>query len=241
MLKKRSSKYLALIPARGGSKGVPKKNTRILAGKPLIAYTMEAALQSRHRLRVIVSTDDEGIARIARAMGAEVPFLRPPVLAQDETPAFPVVQHALQWLEQHEGYQPELVVLLQPTSPLRQAKYIDQGIKLLLQTNADSVVSVCEVEHSPYWMRVLDDEGRIKPFVETDREFLRRQDLPPVYRLNGAIYVTRRKIIIEEGRLLGEDVRPLVMNREDSIDLDVEVDFLLAELLVKRGLGKGGL
>jgi N-acylneuraminate cytidylyltransferase/CMP-N,N'-diacetyllegionaminic acid synthase len=241
MLKKRSSKYLALIPARGGSKGVPKKNTRLLAGKPLIAYTIEAALQSQHRLRVIVSTDDEEIAGIARTMGAEVPFLRPVKLARDETPTFPVVQHALQWLEQHEGYQPELVVLLQPTSPLRRAEHIDQGINLLLQTNADSLVSVCEVEHSPYWMRILDSAGRVKPFVETKREFLRRQDLPPVYRLNGALFITRPIIIIKKGYLLGDDVRALVMAREDSIDIDDEVDFLLAELLLQRRLREGGL
>jgi len=240
MLKKRSSEYLALIPARGGSKGVPKKNIKLLVGKPLIAYSIEAALQSRHHLRVIVSTDDEEIARIARSMGAETPYLRPHVLAQDETPTLPVIQHALQWLEQHEGYQPERVVLLQPTSPLRGAEHIDQGIKFLLQAKADSLVSVCEAEHSPYWMRVLDNERRVRPFVETAREFLRRQDLPLVYRLNGALYMTKRRIIMEEERLLGDDVRALIMSREDSIDIDNEVDFLLAELLVKRRLGKDG-
>ena len=186
--------------------------------------------------RVIVSTDDEEIVEVAKAAGAEVPFLRPAELAHDESPTFPVVQHALQWLQQHENYQPELVVLLQPTFPLRRPEHIDQGIELLLQSYADSVVSVCEVEHSPYWMRVLDDEGRVKSFVETDREFLRRQDLPAVYRLNGALFVTRRNSIIKSGRLLGDDVRALVMAREDSIDIDDEVDFLLAELLLKRRL-----
>jgi len=232
---------LALIPARGGSKGIPYKNARLLMGKPLIAYTIEAALQSQYQLRVVVSTDDEEIAEVARTADAEVPFLRPAELARDKAPTLPVVQHALGWLEQHEGYKPDLVVLLQPTSPLRRAEHIDQGIKLLLQTDADSVVSVCEVEHSPYWMRVLDNEGRVKPFVEGDHEFSRRQDLPPVYRLNGALYVTKRRIVMEERCLLGDDVRALVMAREDSIDIDDEVDFLLAELLLKRRLRKGGL
>lgn len=241
MLNKRSSEYLGLIPARGGSKGVPRKNIHLLAGKPLIAYTIEAALQSKYRLRIIVSTDAAEIAEVAQVAGAEVPFLRPAELAQDDTPTFPVVQHALQWLEQHENYQPEVVVLLQPTSPLRRAEHVDQGVELLLQTNADSVVSVCEVEHSPYWMRVLDDKGIVRPFVETDREFLRRQDLPPVYRLNGALYVTKRRVIMEKEGLLGDDVRALVMARQDSIDIDDEVDFLLAELLVKRRLREGGL
>jgi len=178
---------------------------------------------------------------MAQSAGAEVPFLRPAELACGKTPTFPVVQHALQWLEEHEGYQPELVVLLQPTSPLRQAEHIDQGIKLLLETNADSVIGVCEVEYSPYWMRILDDESRVKHFVETDREFLRRQDPPPVYRLNGALYVTRRRTIIEDKCLLGDDVRALVMAREDSIDIDDEIDFLLAGLLLKRRLREGGL
>lgn len=232
---------VGVITARGGSKSIPKKNIAPLAGKPLIAWTIEVALQSHSLSRVIVSTDDGEIAQVSRQWGAEVPFLRPVELARDETPTFPVVLHALEWLKQHEGYQPEIVILLQPTSPLRRPEHIDQGIKLLLQTNADSVVSVCEVEHSPYWMRVLDDEGRVKPFVETDREFLRRQDLPPVYRLNGALYVTRRRTIIEDKRLLGDDVRALVMAHEDSIDIDDEVDLLLAELLLKRRLRGGGL
>jgi len=210
-------------------------------GKPLITYTIEAAQQSQYRLRVVVSTDDEEIAKVARAAGADVPFLRPPDLARDETPMFPVVQHALHWLEQHEGYRPELVVLLQPTSPLRRAEHIDQGVKLLLETNADSVISVCEAEHSPYWMRVLDSEGRVMPFIESQREYLRRQDLPAVYRLNGALLITRRRIIIDEDRLLGDDVRALVMAREDSIDIDDEIDFLLAESLLKRRLREGGL
>lgn len=234
-------KVLALIPARGGSQVIPRKNIKLLKGKPLITYAIEVALQSCFHPRVVVSTDDEEIATVARSAGAEVPFLRPTELAEDETPTFPVVQHALQWLEQHEGYQPDLVVLLQPTSPLRKPEHINQGIKLLLQTNADSVVSVCEVEHSPYWMRVLDNDGRVKPFVETEREFLRRQDIPLVYRLNGALFITRRNSIINKGRLLGDDVRALIMAREDSIDIDNEVDFLLAELLLKRRLREGGL
>jgi len=126
------------------------------------------------------------------------------------------------------------VVLLQPTSPLRRAGHIDQGIKLLLQSNADSVVSVCEVEHSPYWMRVIDPNGRVLPFVKVNKEYTRRQDLPKVYRLNGAIFVTRSKVIIRENRLLGDDTRAYIMAREDSIDIDAEVDFKLAELLLEE-------
>lgn len=238
MLKKRLSKYLALIPARGGSKGVSKKNIVPLAGKPLITYTIEAALQSQYRLRVVVSTDDEEIAKIAQSAGAEIPFLRPAALARDETPTFPVVQHALQWLEQHECYQPELVVLLQPTSPLRRAKHIDQALELLLSSKADSVVSLCEAEHSPYWMKKVDAEGRVRPFIKIEEEYTRRQDLPKVYRLNGAIVVTRSEIIMKENRMLGDDTRAYIMKQEDSIDIDTELDFKLAELIIRERGGR---
>ena len=227
-------KFLVLVPARGGSKGIPHKNMRLLAGKPLIDYTIEAALGSRYPLRVVVSTDDEEIARVSQAVGAEVPFLRPAELASDETPTFSVVRHALQWLEQHEAYQPELVVLLQPTSPLRRSRHIDQALELLLSSEADSVVSLCEVEHSPYWMKNVDAEGRVSPFMSMEEEYTRRQALPKVYRLNGAIFVTRSKVIIRENRLLGDDTRAYIMNQVDSIDIDTELDFKLAELLIKE-------
>lgn len=191
-------------------------------------------MQSQYRLRVVVSTDDKEIAEVARTAGAEVPFLRPAELARDETPTLPVIQHALQWLEQHEAYQPELVVLLQPTSPLRRSEHIDQAIELLLRTGADSVVSLCEAEHSPYWMKKVDAEGRVSPFIVTEEEYTRRQDLPKVYRLNGAIFVTRSEVIIRENRLLGNDTRAYIMNQADSIDIDTELDFKLAELLIKE-------
>jgi N-acylneuraminate cytidylyltransferase/CMP-N,N'-diacetyllegionaminic acid synthase len=231
---------LALIPARGGSKGVARKNVRLLAGKPLITYTVEAAVQSAFGLRVVVSTDDASIAEVALAAGAEVPFLRPRELAQDGTPMLPVIQHALERLKQEEDYEPVLVVLLQPTSPLRTAGHIDDGIRLLLETGADSVMSVCEAEHSPYWMWVLDDEGRARRFVESDREYLSRQEAPPVYRPNGALYVTRQRTIVDKHRLLGNDLRALIMDRYDSVDIDDEVDFCLAELLMERRRAQGG-
>ena len=227
-------KVLAVIPARGGSKGIPRKNIHLLAGKPLITYTIEAALQSQHRLRVIVSTDDKEIAEVARTAGAEVPFLRPAELARDDTPTFPVVQHALHWLGQHDGYQPGLVVLLQPTSPLRRAEHINQALELLLSSGADSVVSLCEAEYSPYWMKKVDAEGRVNPFISMEEEYTRRQALPKVYRLNGAIFVTRSRVIIQGKRLLGDDTRAYIMDQGDSIDIDTELDFKLAELLIKE-------
>jgi CMP-N,N'-diacetyllegionaminic acid synthase len=225
---------LALVPARGGSKGVVRKNTRPLAGKPLIAYTIEAAMRSSFGLRVVVSTDDPAVAEAARAAGADVPFLRPPELAEDRTPMLPVVQHALAWLKQREDYEPALVVLLQPTSPLRTAQHVDDAIRLWVETGAGSVVSVCQAEHSPYWMWVLDDEGRARRLIETDREWPSRQEVPAVYRPNGAIYITRRSTVVDEDRLLGPDLRLLIMGQDDSVDVDTEVDFLLAETIMKQ-------
>jgi N-acylneuraminate cytidylyltransferase/CMP-N,N'-diacetyllegionaminic acid synthase len=233
-----SVEILAIIPARGGSKGLPGKNLRHLAGRPLIAYAIDAALASSFKPRIVVSTDSEEIASAARELGAEVPFMRPAELAGDETPMFPVIRHALEWLARNEGYEPELVVLLQPTSPLRTAQHIDGAIRVALEPGSDSVVSLCEAEHSPYWMRVLDEDGLVKPFVESEGEYARRQDLPPVYRLNGAILVTRPGVA-KEGQLLGPKTRAFVMSREDSVDIDDETGFLLAEALLRlRGGGE---
>jgi CMP-N-acetylneuraminic acid synthetase len=159
--------------------------------------------------------------------------MRPAELARDTTAMFPVIRHALEWLAQNEGYEPELVVLLQSTSPLRTALHIDGAIRVALQPGCDSVVSLCEAEHSPYWMRVLDEDGLVKPFIESSKEYAQRQDLPPVYRLNGAILVTRPGIV-KEGQLLGPKTKAYLMSREDSVDIDDETDFLLAETLLKR-------
>lgn len=227
------SKILSIITARGGSKGIPRKNIKMLAGKPLIAWTIEAALQSHVLNRVIVSTDDEEIAEISKKWKAEVPFLRPCDLAKDDSPTLPVLQHALSWLRSSEGYIPEVIVTLQPTSPLRRAEHIDQAIALLQKTRADSMVSVCLTEHSPYWMKRLE-EDRVFPFLDGKKEYQRRQDLPPVYRINGAIYATRYEILMKENRILGEDTRALVMDRESSIDIDTPLDFKMAELILRE-------
>jgi N-acylneuraminate cytidylyltransferase/CMP-N,N'-diacetyllegionaminic acid synthase len=234
-----TTEVLAIIPARGGSKGVPRKNLRLLAGKPLIVYTIDAALGSKYKPRIVVTTDNEEIASVSRAAGTEVPFMRPAELAEDTTPMFPVIRHAVEWLKHHEDYEPDLIVLLQPTSPLRTAEHIDGAIQLALESQCDSVLSLCEAEHSPYWMRILDGEGLVKSFVETEREYTRRQDLPAVYRLNGAILVTRPQFVAQ-GRFLGEKTRALIMSREDSVDIDDELDFLLAELLLERRRDGGG-
>ena len=224
---------LAIIPARGSSKGLANKNVLPLWGKPLITHTIEAALASSYRPRVIVTTDNEEIARIARDAGAQVPFMRPQTLAQDTTPMLPVVRHALERLRRNEQYRPELIVLLQPTSPLRRVQHIDAAIGLALEPGTDSVVSVCEAEHPPCWMLTLDERGMLRRLVMPGCSLTRRQDMPGIYRLNGAITVTRPQTI-RQGKLMGSRSRALVMDRKESVDIDDELDFLLAETLLGR-------
>lgn len=228
-------KVLAIIPARGGSKGVPRKNIRVLAGKPLIAWTIEMALVCSIVDRVIVSTDDIEIANVAREYGAKVPFIRPARLAQDTSPDLPVCQYALNWLADNEDYFPDIVVWLRPTAPLRIVQDVETATQLLIETGADSVRSVSLVEHHPYWMKRLNDD-RLMPFVNgiDENKYYRRQLLPPVYRLNGAVDVAWRKTVMEKGFLYGGDMRGYVMPAERSIDLDSELDFVLAEFLLRR-------
>jgi CMP-N-acetylneuraminic acid synthetase len=227
-----NSDIIAIIPARGGSKSVPRKNIRLLCGKPLIVYTIEAALSSKYIKRVIVSTEDEEIAEIAKECGAAV-TVRPSELAQDDTPSLPVFKHVIKHLEEVDGFSPELIVVLQPTSPLRTVEDIDGAIQKFLETDCDSVVSVCEVDHPPHWMYTLEG-NRLKPLIEDGEKITRRQDAPKVYRINGAIYVTYRDVIMKQNRVLGHDTRPYVMPPVKSVDIDTALDFKFAELLMRE-------
>jgi CMP-N,N'-diacetyllegionaminic acid synthase len=226
---------LALIPARGGSKGVPRKNVRELAGKPLVAWTIESARACVGVDRIVVSTDDEQIGDICRESGAEVPFLRPAELALDDTPDRPVYDHAVEWLAEHADYRPDAVVWLRPTAPLRQPQDIDAGLGVLAETGCDSVRSVCPVEHHPYWMRTLEGDRLRRLLPEAGEEaFYQRQLLPDVYRLNGAVDIVRCSSVAKTPGLFGGDVRAYVMPLERSVDIDSETDFTLAELLLDR-------
>ena len=227
---------LAIILARGGSKGLPGKNIRKLAGKPLIAYSIGQALESRHIGRVVVSTEDKEIARVAARYQAEV-IIRPDELALDDTSSVATLQHTLDYLKEAEGYSPDLVVLLQPTSPLRKVEDIDGAIDRLLEVGCDSVVSVCEVEHPAHWMYTLEGE-RLKPIVEGGGEMGRRQDASKAYRLNGAVYVTHKDVVMKQDRVMGDDTRAYIMPRERSVDIDTEFDFKLAELLMQERDGR---
>ena len=224
---------LGLIPARGGSKGVPRKNLRELAGKPLVAWTIETALRCDGIERLVVSTDDEEIASVCRDLGAEVPFRRPADLARDESPDLPVYEHALDWLAREEGYRPAAVVWLRPTAPLRTVEDIEAVLEMLEETGCDSVRSVCRAEHHPAWMRTLEGD-RLRPLLDGDgANYHQRQALPPVYRLNGAVDAVRSASVGSGPELFGGDVRGYVMPAERSVDLDTMLDFALAERLLE--------
>lgn len=225
-------KLLAVIPARGGSKGIPRKNIKELNGKPLIAWTIEEALKSRYLDRVILSSDDEEIIQVAREWGCEVPFKRPSELALDTTPGIDPVLHAIEAIS---GY--DYVVLLQPTSPLRTVEDIDCSIELCVQRNVDSCVSVTKQDKSPYWMYNLSESGLMIPVMKPAEELdtTRRQNLPDVYSLNGAVYVAKIEKLKVSKSFITENTVAYMMPKDRSIDIDEEIDLILSEaILVKR-------
>ena len=235
-------RVLAVIPARGGSKGVPRKNVRPVCGKPLIAYTIEAALAAGDVLdRVIVSTDDEEIAGIAAGLGADVPFMRPAELAGDRVAMAPVLQHAVRAMEEAEGRRFDWVCLLQPTEPFRTAGDIRQALALGQEGGCDSVISVVQVfAVHPVLMKRIED-GRLLPFCVPEPEGTRRQDYTPAaYMRNGAIYLTRRDVLVERGSIWGDVIRPYVMPPERSVGVDSELDMKLVELLMADAIGGRG-
>lgn len=221
-------KILAIIPARGGSKGVPRKNIRELAGKPLIAWTIEEAKKSKYIDRLILSSEDDEIIEVAKRYGCEVPFKRPIELAQDDTPGIDPVLHAI---EQCPGY--DYVVLLQPTSPLRTVEDIDGCIEKLLHNDADFCVSVTEPEKSPYWMYKLEDE-KIVPLLPRDGIITRRQDLPKCYVLNGAVYVADANVLLKSKSFLTEKTTAYLMGNESSYDIDTLNDFYICEFILEK-------
>ncbi|MFC1514690.1 cytidylyltransferase domain-containing protein [Candidatus Omnitrophota bacterium] len=226
---------LGVIPARGGSKGVRNKNIRKLGRRPLICHTISQAQRSRMLDKIIVSTDETKIASLARKCGAEVPFIRPRFLARGDTPMLPVVQHAVKSVELTEGRRVGIVVLLQPTSPLRTAADIDAGIRKILASKADSVVSVCKLEYLCNPLLVKKVKGdRLSPYLRSKKVFTRRQDMTDLYRLNGALYIVRRDVIMNGQTFFGKDTRALVMDRVRSVDIDTALDFMIAEAIIRR-------
>ena len=227
-------KLLAIIPARGASKRLPRKNILDLSGKPLIAWTIEAALGSKYIDRVVVSTDDQEIANIAKKYGADIPFIRPSELATDQTTSVDVVLHLLNQLEKIEDKY-DYVILLQPTSPLRTAKNIEEAIKLLRTKNSDAVISVCESEHPPLWCNVLPDDMSMDNFLDESVKNKRSQDLSKQYRINGAIYISSvKKLKKENSFFLSNNCIAYIMKQNVSIDIDTIDDFDFALLRISN-------
>ena len=226
---------LGLIPARGGSKGLPRKNIKPLLGKPLIAWTIEQALASKYLDKVIVSTDDKEIADISKKYGAEIPFMRPRELAEDNAKGIDVVLHAINWIKENNKQKHyDLIMLLQPTSPLRKSDDIDKAIELLFLKETQAIVSVCEVDHHPLWANTLSEDGCMKDFIRKEIMNKNRQELPKFYRLNGAIYLAYCNYIKEQKGFFGKKTFTYIMPRERSIDIDSEIDFKMAELIIKK-------
>lgn len=227
----------ALIPARGGSKRLPRKNVKLLSGKPLIAWTIEAAQNSKYIDTVVVSTDDAEIKDISEEFGAIVPFLRPESLSNDTASSFDVIQHAIQFLK-IEG-ENNLIVLLQPTSPLRTVEELDLALEFFMRKKAKGVVSISECEHSPLWANVLPKDDSMAHFIRTEVLGKRSQDLEKFYRLNGSIYIYQTQELIKNNQFFYHDnVYGFETRLSTSVDIDTELDFLIAETIMKHELDK---
>jgi len=233
-------KVLAIIPARGGSKGIKRKNLVDFLGKPLVAHSIEHALACRSITRTIVSTDDIEIACVSRSFGAEVPFMRPSELAEDHVLDWPVFVHALEFLANNEKYYPDIIVHLRPTTPYRKPEWIEEAVNLLIQQpEADSMRSVSAPEKHPYRMFIINSDGYLDPIMKHEHPepyLLRRQELPKVYYYNCVIDVTRPATILEKGSMTGNRILPYIMNPDEVLDIDSPRDLIIAQLLVGQVL-----
>jgi CMP-N,N'-diacetyllegionaminic acid synthase len=226
-------RIVGLVPARGGSKGIPRKNARLLAGRPVLAYTADAAARARRLSRVILSTEDSEIAELGRSCGLEVPFVRPAELARDDTPMLPVVQHALRWLEEH-GERFDAVCLLQPTHPLRRPEDIDACVALLETKAADAIVTLSPVpaEYNPHWVYFRTEDDWIRLATGEAAPICRRQDLPAAFHREGSVYVTRRDVVLQQNSLYGRRLLGYPIEGSQSVNLDTVEDWIRAEALL---------
>lgn len=228
-------KILCIIPARGGSKGVPRKNIKLLAGKPLLEYTSSIALQSNLLSKVIVSTDDDEIISVAKRLGVEIPFKRPLNLATDSSPTLPVILHALEHFES-KGIFFDAVCLLQIISPFRTLEFLDKAIQKFIESESDSLISVQEVPHeyNPHWSFELDENENLKIATGDKTIITRRQDLPKAYHRDGSIYITKTKVLKEQNSLYGTNISYILSPKEFYVNIDTLEDWKKAEELVKR-------
>lgn len=225
-------KNLAIIPARSGSKGLKDKNIKELNGKPLIAYTIEAAVKSNMFDEIMVSTDSEKYAKIAQEFGAEVPFLRSDELSTDSASPWNAVKEVLEKY-QIIGKQFDTIALLQPTSPLRSERDIIDAYEKMKEKDANAIISVCETDHSPLWTNILPEDGSFEKFLSTELMSLPRQKLPVYYRINGAIYIVKTKHLYNTDYIYENNTFATIMPKSRSIDIDDEIDFIFAETLMK--------
>lgn len=228
-----SENALGVIPARGGSKGLPRKNILKLDGRPLIAFTIEAARQSEVFEKIVVSTDDQEIADVSLAYGAEVPFMRPANLSGDTVSSDEVVLHAIEFYKE-KGLDFDNVCKLQPTSPLRTVTHIRESYAMFLKAKANYVVSICKCEHTPLWSLTLDKNGYLDQFIKGTLSDAYRQALPDYYRINGALYWAKVKEFLQCPDFFSEGFLAYIMDAKSSIDIDSEWDFQLAELIIKN-------
>ena len=228
-----SKRVIAIIPARGGSKGIPGKNIKVFFGKPLIAWTIESAKGSRYIDSVVVSTDNDDIARISKTLGAEVPFKRPAEIAKDDSSVMDAITHCLDWLESTDQIY-DIVVLLQPTSPLRVCTDIDGAIESLVKRGADAIVSVSECDHPPEWTGKLPEDLNMKDFIDKNVKGRNRQDLDVSYRINGCIFVSDTGHIRRFKDWYGPMTFAYITSKDSSIDIDNDLDFKLAELILSN-------
>ncbi len=223
-----SKTFLVIIPARGGSKRLPRKNVLELAGKPLIVWSIDSGLKSKYIDKVVVTSDDDEILSISKEYGAEI-IKRPDYLANDTAKTFDAIKHTIENMQKYD-----YIVLLQPTSPLRNESHIDEAIELLELKKADAIVSVCEMEHSPLWSNTLPQNGSMKNFLREEILNKRSQDLEKYYRLNGAIYICKTdKLLENKGFFLKENIFAYRMDRKSSVDIDEEIDFKNVEFFLK--------
>jgi len=232
-----TGEVLGLIPARGGSKEVPGKNIRLLCGKPLLQYTAESALAARLLSRVILSSDDEEVAKVGERCGLQVPFLRPAHLAQDDTPMLPVIQHALNWFELR-GERFAAVCLLQPTNPLRRSEDIDGCIEMLQREGADAVVTILPVPHeyNPHWVYFRQEDGSLQISTGESEPIPRRQSLPTAYHREGSVYVTRSAVVTSGKSLYGNRVLGYLLDSDRSVNIDSLEDWQKAETLIAQAV-----
>lgn len=230
----KNKKILCVIPARGGSKGLPGKNIKLLCGKPLIAYSIEHARRSKYIDRTIVSTDTREIAAIARRQGAEVPFLRPKKLARDKSSTVDALLHAADWMEKKEEFNFDIIVLLHVTTPLRSTEDVDKSIELLFKGTVDNVFSVTEAHRNPYFNMVeVKKNGKVA--LVKNGLYVTRQSAPRVYDMNSSIYVWWKDVLKNKKSVFPGKTRVYLMPKERSVDIDDHVDFKIAEMLLKNG------